>query len=269
MNNNFNFIKTNINKLNMNFTMKVVIILLILIICIIFLSYVANYSLYYKDMNKMISPILIPDVSDARDDYSDIAKMFEDKIYDNVTNNNTNFTVSMWIYIKDWKYNYDFNKIIFSKYFINDNQKKIFSPIIYLDKYNNNLIYQAHIYDDIGSITENSVPKLITCAYNDIPIQSWVNIVFTTYDKTVNLYINGSLAKKCNFKNIGYQGSNYKLEILPRGKKKIISDSSFDDESDENLGLQGFSGDISKLQYISKTLNYSEIRKIYENGPYN
>lgn len=257
MNNNFNFIKTNVNKLNMNFTIKVVIILLILIICIIFLSYVANYSLYYKDMNRMISPILIPDVSDARDDYSDIANMFQDKIYDNVTNNNTNFTVSMWIYIKDWKYNYDFNKIIFSKYFTNDNKQKIFSPIIYLDKYNNNLIYQAHTYG------ENGLPKLITCAYNDIPIQSWVNIIFTTVDKTVNLYINGSLAKKCNFRNIGYQGSDYKLDILPRGKK------DFDNENDDNLGLQGFSGDISKLQYISKTLNYSEVRKIYENGPYN
>lgn len=257
MNNNFDFIKTDLNLINMNFTFKIVLILLILIICIIFLSNVANYSLYYKSLNRMISPVLIPDVSDARDDFSEIAKMFEKNIYDNVTYNNTNFTVSMWIYIKDWKYNYDFNKILFNKYFENSTGEKIYSPIIYLDKFNNNLIYKAHIYDEDGS------PKLVTCSYNDIPIQSWVNIVFTTYDKNVKLYINGSLAKKCNFKNIGYQGQNYKLEILPRGKQ----DLSVDDEN--TLGLNGFSGDISKLQYISKTINHAEIRKIYENGPYN
>lgn len=259
-NNNFNFLKKKTNLLNLSFTFKVVIILLILIICIIFLSYVANYSLYYKSLNRMISPILIPDVSDATSDYDDISEMLESKIYNNVTNNNTNFTISMWIYIKDWKYNYDFNKIIFNKYSKDGKNGIIYSPIIYLDKYNNNLIYLSHNYDNNGN------KKVVKCSYTDIPIQAWVNIVYTTYDKSVYLYINGSLAKKCVFETIGYQAKNYKLEILPKGKKNIELSGS-NTKSEE--GLRGFSGDISKLQYIGKTLNFSEIRKIYENGPYN
>lgn len=211
----------------------------------------------------MISPILIPDVSSATADYSSVANDYLPNIYDNVGHNNTNFTVSMWIYIKDWEYNYDYNKILFNKFFYKDGKEDgqiIYSPIIYLDKYNNDLIYKTHIYGDDGE------PKLVTCRYNNIAIQSWVNIVFSVEDKTVNLYINGSLAKKCNFENINYQGKNYKLEILPRGKHHI-DDVVRNDEKE--FGLNGFSGEISKLQYISKTITFSEIRKIYENGPYN
>jgi hypothetical protein len=260
---NFNFMKTDFNKLNRAFTIKIVAILVILVILVIFLSYVANYALYYKNMNRMISPILIPDVSDATKDYSELNTLFQNNIYDNVAHNNTNFSVSMWIYIKDWKYNYDFNKILFSKYFNEGGVttgKRIYSPIIYLDKYNNKLIYKAHIYNKA-----DGHPKLVKCEFNDIPIQSWVNIVFSVEDKTVNLYINGSLVKKCNFESIGYQGENYKLEILPKGKHYIDDDHS----DNNNDGLNGFSGNISKLQYISKTINFAEIRKIYENGPYN
>lgn len=247
------------NKLNRPFTIKIVLMLVILVILVIYISYVANYSLYYKNMNHMISPILIPDVSDATRGYTDLitTNLFRDRIYDNLRHNNTNFSISMWIYIKDWKYNYDFNKILFNKYFVN-NDKRFYSPIIYLDKYNNKLIYQAHIYDK-----DSNNPKLVKCEYDNIPIQSWVNIVFSIEDKTVNLYINGSLVKKCNFESIGYQGQDYQLEILPKGKGIV------DDNNKDGDGLNGFSGNISKLQYISKTLNFSEIRKIYENGPYN
>lgn len=213
----------------------------------------------------MVSPVLIPDVSDATADYTSVATDYLPNIYDNVGHNNTNFTVSMWIYIKDWEYNYYYNKILFNKYFYKDGDETeiIYSPIIYLDKYNNDLIYKTHIYNEDGT------PELVTCRYNNIPIQSWVNIVFSVEDKTVNLYINGSLAKKCNFKNINYQGQNYKLEILPKGKQHIddIDDIKGDDKKE--FGLNGFSGEISKLQYISKTITFSEIRKIYENGPYN
>jgi hypothetical protein len=270
MNNNANHIKTNNIKTNniktnnrkinktadMGFIIKVIVILLIVVVCVVVLVVVARNALYNSNVNNHLSPILIYD-----DRHADIPLTTEEKHYESTLpsiENHTKFNISMWIYIENWEQAYGQYKIIFSRHF-NSDDDKIYTPIIALDKYENNLIFGITSYsvDDIGF-----KPKFNRFTHKQIPLQKWVNIVYNISDQFIELFINGHIENKYYLKNIFYQkpsNENYKYDVLG---------SASDDLKKSGGGLPGFNGRISKLQYFARNLNDDEIRKMYENGPY-
>jgi hypothetical protein len=267
MNNNVKNIK-NIKKSNnlnnrttdMGFIIKVIVILLIVVICIVILAIVARNALYYSNINSAISPILIYEDRNADKQLTNTEKTVIQTGLPPIENRNK-FSISMWIYIENWDYNINKYKIIFSREIQEPNNPELtkYTPIIALDKYENNLVFGITTYDNSSPTPQ---PKFVRFVHKKIPLQKWVNIVYNISDKFIALFINGYIENKYYLDNIFYQKSHdekYEYEVLGNGR---------DDFSKKGNGAIGFRGRISKLQYFAKNLNNDEIRKIYENGPY-
>lgn len=277
MNNNANRIKTNNIKTNnitksnrkinktadMGFIIKVIVILLIVVACIVVLAVVARNALYNSNVNNALSPILIYKDRDANiplttDEKANIRSGLPP------IENRTKFSISMWIYIENWSQpTYGKYKIIFKRYF-KDEEKFIYTPIIALDKYENNLIFGITSYkkSSNGNKFESEFNRF---THKQIPLQKWVNIVYNISDQFIELFINGYIKNKYYLENIFYQkprGIKYEYNVLGNASDKL------DLQDKSGGGSSGFNGRISKLQYFARNLNNDEIRKIYENGPY-
>ena len=107
-----------------------------------------------------------------------------------------NYSFSAWTYISDWSGNYGSPKNIISI------QKtpvavgvnvKLFQ--LSLDANKNDL----HIYVNDNLLTQT---KNITCSVTNFPVQAWVNISISVYNRAVDVYIDGKLVRTCSLKNV-------------------------------------------------------------------
>ena len=267
INNNLNKMSNNRTK-DTGFIITVIVILIVVIVCIIILAVVARNSLYYSKINNAISPIIIYQDQKA-DKQLDNSKL--DNMYNKIKHieNRSQFSISMWIYIENWDYNYGKYKIIYERQIKNngdsENNDEINTPVIALDKFENNLVLGMTIYDLENNENNTKNHKFVKFVHKQIPLQKWVNIVYNISDQFVSLYFNEYIKNKYYLDNIFYQkGSDqqYEYDVLGKGRNRL------DDKKNSKSENSGFSGRISKLQYFAKNLNNEEIQKIYENGPY-
>ena len=175
------------------------------------------------------------------------------------------FTYSFWIYVNDVDYpNTDDMKHIFHKGSLTTKDEKgIYrpnnAPGVYLYSGKKNLsdtdlidkfpllglLVRMNIFHDNEN---NKAPyKFYDDIYVDgIPIKKWVGVIIRlTSQNVVDVYINGTLAKRHKMSNLVKQ--NYdNLYINMNG---------------------GFSGNMSNLQYYNYAIGTFEIDKITSNGP--
>jgi hypothetical protein len=79
----------------------------------------------------------------------------------------------------------------------------------------------------------------------DIPINKWVNVIIRCQNKTLDVYINGTISRSIQL--IGVPKQNY---------------------GDVFIGMNGgFSGYVSNLWYYNYALGTSAIQGITQNGP--
>lgn len=78
-----------------------------------------------------------------------------------------------------------------------------------------------------------------------IPILKWVHIAVRVQNLTLDVYVNGTIAKRTNLTKIPKQNSN---DVIV-------------------CGNSGFSGSLSDLRYFSYALNVFEINNIVRSGP--
>jgi hypothetical protein len=79
----------------------------------------------------------------------------------------------------------------------------------------------------------------------DIPLNKWVNVIIRCQNTTLDVYINGTIARSVNL--VGVPKQNY---------------------GDVYLGMNGgFAGNISNLWYYNYALGTAAIQRIAENGP--
>jgi len=184
-----------------------------------------------------------------------------------------NFTYSIWFYVNNWNYNNGKYKPIFGKFegltepsssedekniyinYINklydcsqiyesadcDNRKP--KPVVTFDKVQNDIL----IYVPCDKNLSLNGSNIYQCTVKNIPIQKWVNLSITLYNKTLDVYINGKLHKTC---------------VLPNVPDML-------DEGDGNIDITpggGFDGYTSKFQFYPEALNPQEIWNIYSNG---
>lgn len=194
------------------------------------------------------------------------------------------FSVSMWIFIDDWNYNYGATKNILKKVDVNG----LALPHIYLDAYKNDLHidvdmfakdsddYQTLLKTAVGSSTGTYVCKLnnddppvrkihetstdsntgIDCPEPDVSqnmiieninMQKWVNIITTVNNRTMDVYINGKLIKTKTFDNI------IDPVLLNSGGIELVSGG-------------GFGGFFSKVQYYPYFITPEKAWSIYKGG---
>lgn len=163
----------------------------------------------------------------------------------------SNYAYSIWFYISNWNYKYGSDKIIFGRIKSTTDDSIYDSigdslpllgpcPIVYLDKFANDIIVGVASYND----SKNS-PEANIMVVNNIPIQRWVNFTLSVYNTTVDIYINGKLVKTEVMTNSAYVESSDDIVVTPAG---------------------GFEGSTTKLQYFPNSLNPEQAWNIYQQG---
>lgn len=79
----------------------------------------------------------------------------------------------------------------------------------------------------------------------NIPIKKWVNIAIRIQNLTLDVYVNGTIAKRLNLTKLPKQNTS---DVIVCGNK-------------------GFPGSISNLRYFSYALNVFEINNVVRSGP--
>lgn len=161
-------------------------------------------------------------------------------------NDGIEFTWSCWVYLDDITYNQDKYRCIFYKgnsKLENDNTEisetglnfPNNSPGLYLEPNKNNLVI---IMNTFTVINENIVIQ-------DVPVKKWMNVIIRCENKTIDVYINGTIAK------------SYKLNGVPKQNYGNVY-----------VGANGgFSGYVSNLWYYNHALGIYEINDLSSKGP--
>jgi hypothetical protein len=149
------------------------------------------------------------------------------------------FTWSTWIFINSLQTNPGIYKHVFSKgnsdLTKNGMVQPNNAPGVYIAPNTNDLVVVMNTYDVINE--EIVIP--------DIPINKWVNVIIRCQNTTLDVYINGTIARSIDLAGVPKQ--NY---------------------GDVYVGMNGgFDGYVSNLWYHSYALGTSEIQDIVSQGP--
>ena len=152
------------------------------------------------------------------------------------------FTWSVWIYIDNLQYNEGQYKHVFYKgnqYKADEDGKGLNfpnnAPGLYIAPDKNTLIVMMNTYNEINEQVE--IP--------DIPLNKWVNVIMRCKNTTLDVYINGTIARSIQL--MGVPKQNY-------GDVYVASNGGFD-------------GSISNLWYYNHALGTREIQKLTKDGP--
>jgi hypothetical protein len=154
------------------------------------------------------------------------------------------FTWSCWLFIDDLTYNSGKYKCVFYKgndYATNPEEDNLGlnfpnnAPGVYIAPNTNELVILMNTFKVIN--------EKITIT--DIPLNKWINVIIRCSNRTLDVYINGTITKSHKLTSIPKQ--NYgNVYIAPNG---------------------GFSGYVSNLWYYNHALGTMEISKLVQSGP--
>ena len=116
----------------------------------------------------------------------------------------SNYSYSIWFYIDDWNVKYGEPKVVFGR-MASEVDKKQPCPLVSLAPLENNIIVSLAIYpgqdtapiDDTTSTTDSTAVTIHKCMVANVPIQKWVNLLISTYGRTLDIYIDGKLVRTC------------------------------------------------------------------------
>ena len=149
------------------------------------------------------------------------------------------FTWSVWIFIDNLQTNSGIYKHIFSKGNSNLQENGLVypnnAPGLYIAPNTNSLVVMMNTFNVINE--EIVIP--------DIPLNKWVNVIIRCKNTTLDVYINGTIARSINL--VGVPKQNY---------------------GDVYVAMNGgFAGNISNLWYYNYALGTAAIQTVAENGP--
>jgi hypothetical protein len=220
---------------------KFAFLLLIIFLFIILLKFGIYIISYFYKKNE--SPHLIDGMVDAKQMIvypQDPSNNSSVTIYRSVNaKEGIEFTWSVWIFINNIQTNSGLYKHIFSKGNSNIQDNGMIQPNnapgLYIAPNTNSLVVVMNTFNVINE--EIIIP--------DIPINKWVNVIIRCQNTTLDVYINGTIARSINL--IGVPKQNY---------------------GDVFLAMNGgFDGYISNLWYYNYALGTSAIQNIINKGP--
>ena len=179
-----------------------------------------------------------------------------------------NYSFSVWTYINDWNVNYGRPKNIISiqEAAIVGGSPTIFQ--LFLDANRNDL----HIYvkdvsvangqtpDDVSNYQQSpSQNKSSTCSITNFPVQSWVNISISVYNRAVDVYIDGKLVRTCSLANVASPISSGSTIYIGGG-------GGGDNKCPGGSDLVGFSGYIASVLYNPDIISPQDAWNTYAKG---
>lgn len=220
---------------------KFAFLLLVVFLFVIFLRIGISILAYLLKPNE--SPRLIDGMVDAQQMIvfpQDPSSNGAVTIYRSVNaSKGVEFTWSTWIFINNLQTNSGTFKHIFSKGNSNINSDGMIGPNnapgLYIAPNTNALVVIMNTYEVINE--EIIIP--------DIPLNKWVNVIIRCQNTTLDVYINGTIARSINL--VGVPKQNY---------------------GDVYVALNGgFDGYISNLWYYNYALGTAAIQSLINKGP--
>lgn len=168
------------------------------------------------------------------------AQTVESTKLDNSNSAAANFTYSIWFYLDDWNYRIGEPKVIFSRASDADNV----CPLVQFKDYTNSIDIKVRCSNSSATSPTNVTD---TCTVNNIPIQKWVHLLISVYNKTVDVYLDGKLVKThiLSYPPKVDAIKNSPVQITPGG---------------------GFSGWTNRFQYWPDATNPQMAWNIYQEG---
>ena len=166
----------------------------------------------------------------------------------NNENKGIEFTYSLWMFIKDLEYRKGKKKHVFHKGSQMPAKKNTYDGVDLTDMAFPNNAPGMYIHEDKNTlvIVMNTFDKIIEeVEIPNIPLNKWFHVTIRVENKNMDVFINGSIAKRHRFNSVPKQ--NY--------GDIFINDN------------QGYSGYISTMQYHNRGLNGTEISAIVDKGP--
>lgn len=148
-----------------------------------------------------------------------------------------NFSYSIWFYVDDWNYKYGQAKVIFGR--LDQNKKPC--PSVILAPTQNNINVSLTVYPSSSSSSE----IIHSCGVHNIPIQKWVNLSISVYNRSLDIYIDGKLVRTCMLPGVPKIDNSSNVLVTPGG---------------------GFSGFTTKLQYWDYAIDPQKAWNIYKLG---
>jgi hypothetical protein len=183
----------------------------------------------------------------------------------------SNYSFSTWVYIGDWSVNYSSckNIICIRKSPLVGGNDTLFQ--LYLDPTRNDLHIYVKAESSSSSISSSSSKPYkdcpiskSTCSVTNFPVQSWVNISISVYNRAVDVYIDGKLVRTCPLTNVA--------KTIGEGSTIYIGGGSGSGTDCGGVSdLKGFSGYIASVLYnpdiISPQDAWNTYAKGYSNSP--
>lgn len=236
--NNFgrNNLRNNLRKPAISGELQNVFSMLLIIVFVIFVVYLIYSYVSKSSQINNESPVLINGELDAF--------VKRDPVKLPVVKNGLSHSVSTWIYVKDFSYNFGTVKSILRKGNPTDDEDDtaphIYSPGLFIAPETNTLMVKT------STTMEGGSPE--SCDIQNIPLMKWVHIAYVLSNRSVDVYVNGKLER------------SQALQGIPI----IGQDSMYITYGESN---PGFYGKIGKTQYFTKALNPAEISAMYNEGP--
>jgi len=169
-----------------------------------------------------------------------------------IDSSKSNYSFSVWTYINDWGVNYGKRKNILV---ISDGPSSFYYFALYFAQTTNDL--QIYVRTQSSTSTTNSYTTdsgiTATCGVTNFPLQTWVNISVSVYNRAIDVYIDGKLIKTCSMSDVA--------KPIPTGKSINIGG-----EITNSSNFPGFSGYIASVLYNSDVFSPKEAWDIYARG---
>tara|TARA_B110000046_G_scaffold186045_1_gene231835 strand:- start:4175 stop:4909 length:735 start_codon:yes stop_codon:yes gene_type:complete len=161
--------------------------------------------------------------------------------------NTADYTYSFWVFISNWNYRAGEAKTILAR----NNSDGFPAPHISLGANLNNIEVSLATYQT-GSNESNKH----TCSLDNIPLQTWANVIVTLNNRALDLYLDGKLVRTCVLPGVPHQST---------GKPLVICGLPANTTGGNNGN--GFDGYMSNVSYLSRPVNPREAYAIYREGP--
>jgi hypothetical protein len=216
---------------------------LLLVVVIVIIIFRFGTSIMYYFMENPSENYLIKGTaigSQQKVIYQDPSQSGAVTLYRSVNQSNgIEFTWSVWLNISD----IDFTRTTFSTIFYKGNNNvnnlglnyPANAPGLFLEPMKNNLRLIMNTFSDIEE--DVVIP--------DIPLNKWVNVIIRCQNKTLDVYVNGTISRSLEMADVPKQ--NY-------GNVYVATNG-------------GFNGFLSNLIYFNYSLGAGEISNLVKKGP--
>jgi len=225
--------------------------ILVLIIVILLVLWLCYLTWYRYNQRKNSEPMLISSPQDATQQLTIQSSTLP------TTTNGSEYAYSFWIYVSDWTYAFGRAKAVLWR---GDASCSTANPSIWLYPKENKLMVRCESYsynpqsgqysNPNGSMNPLQNPSLLgsnkPCDIENIPLQRWVHVCVSLWNRTLDVYINGKLTRSC---------------VLD-GVAKLNNGNVY------TTGAGGYQGYISRLQYFNHAVNPDKVYSLYKKGPF-